>query len=161
MKKHIISTAIALTLATPALASGQFERALGVEPGAFTTAQLIDLTRAYEENDQNRINFILSGGSNLDAAEIERRGLEEAIARAEEEGDFLQVENLRDQLGQPSDSVVSSRGVTELPANLQQVVERLDITASDFTISDLIALERSLEEGDLVAVNGLISRVRG
>ena len=72
-------TAAALAFAVPAAAQTQFEAALGVTPGAFTTAELIQLDRAYEENDTNRINFILSGGSNLTPAEIERRGLEQVV----------------------------------------------------------------------------------
>jgi hypothetical protein len=161
MKTQILSTALVLTLAAPAFANDQLAQSLGVEPGAYTTAQLVDLDRAYEENDETRVNFILSGGSNLSTAEIERRGRELAIERAVEEDDFTQVQNLRQRPAAQPGSVVSSRGVAELPGHLQQVVVRLDINAADFTLAELSSLERSLEEGDYSAVNGIIGRVAG
>jgi hypothetical protein len=40
MKRIIITTALALAVAAPAFASDQLARSLGVEPGAFTAAEL-------------------------------------------------------------------------------------------------------------------------
>jgi hypothetical protein len=40
MKRIIITTALALAIAAPAVASDQLARSLGVEPGAFTAAEL-------------------------------------------------------------------------------------------------------------------------
>jgi hypothetical protein len=40
MKRIILTTALALAVAAPAFANDQLARSLGVEPGAFTTAEL-------------------------------------------------------------------------------------------------------------------------
>lgn len=160
MKTAILATAAALAFAVPATAQTQFEAALGVTPGAFTTAELIQLDRAYEENDTNRINFILSGGSNLTPAEIERRGLEQVIDRALEEGDVAFARSLLDARSAPQDgATVSARGGADLPVWLQNVADDLRIDASDFTRGELIALALHQEEGDTSAVQGMISRI--
>jgi hypothetical protein len=160
MKNVFLATAAAIAFAAPAVAQSQFEAALGVAPGAFTTAELFQLDRAYEENDQSRINFILSGGSNLDEAEIERRGVELAIERAIEEGDNALANNLEAARGGvASGSTASTRGGDTVPAWLANVADDLGVDAGDFTRGELIALARHAEEGNTVEVNGLISRV--
>ena len=160
MKNVFLATAAALAFAAPAVAQNQFEAALGVTPGAFTTAELIQLNRATEENDQTRIDFILSGGSNLEAAEIERRGVEIAIDRALEEGDQAHADNLRAARGGvTSGATASTRGDADVPVWLANVADDLGVNAADFTRGELIALARHAEEGDTAAVNGIISRV--
>jgi len=159
MKSLILSSAIALSLAAPAFASDQLALSLGVEPGVYTTAQLADLSRAYEDNDQSRIDFILSGGSNLDAAAIESRGLQLAIDRAIEEGDYTHARNLAARQVTPSGSVVSTRGAADVPAYLQNVADDLNIDTADFTLGELVALARYHEEGNSSAVHGMISRI--
>lgn len=159
MKTAFIITAAALALGAPAAAQSQFAAALDVEPGQFTQAELIQLDRAYEENDMARVNFILSGGSNLDAATIERRGVELAIDRAIEEGDAAQARGLAAaRLAELSDTTLSSRGEEVIPGWLQTVAADLGVDAADFTRGELLALARYQEEGDVAAVNGLISR---
>ncbi|NKX43061.1 hypothetical protein [Roseicyclus persicicus] len=161
MKPLFLATAAALALAAPVAAQTQLETTLGVTPGTFTAAELADLNRAYEENDQTRIDFILSGGSNLDAATIERLGVQQAIARAVEEGDYAQARNLQAARGVSSDtSVASSRGETVATGWLQSVADDLGVDARDFSRGDLLALARSVEEGDRVAVTGILSRVQ-
>jgi hypothetical protein len=160
MKNVFLATAAAIAFAAPAVAQTQFEAALGVTPGTFTTAELIQLDRAYEENDQARVNFILSGGSNLDAAEIERRGIEIAVDRAIEEGDIAQANNLQAARGAvTSDATASTRGSAAVPGWLENVAADLGVNAADFTRGELIALARHAEEGDTAAVNGMISRI--
>lgn len=160
MKTAFLATAAALAFAVPAAAQTQLEAALGVTPGEFTTAELIQLDRAYEENDTNTINFILSGGSNLSPEEIERRGLEQAVNRAIEEGDVTFARNLLDARGVTQDgTTVSARGGADLPVWLQNVADDLRIDASDFTRGELIALAFRHEEGDTGAVQGMISRI--
>ncbi len=55
------------TVSSQGAAVGQGDRqlaaSLGVEPGVYSTAELIQLTVAMEENDMPTINRILSGGS--------------------------------------------------------------------------------------------------
>lgn len=160
MKNVILATAAALAFAAPAVAQNQFEAGLGVAPGTFTMAELIQLDRAAEENDTTRIDFILSGGSNLDAADIERRGVAIAIDRALEEGDYAHASNLQAvRGGVTSGSTVSTRGGAAVPVWLENAAADLGVDAADFTRGELIALVRHAEEGDAAAVNGIISRV--
>lgn len=158
MKTAFFATAAALAFAAPAAAQTQFEAALGVTPGAYTTAELIQLDRAYEENDVTTINFILSGGSNLTPAEIERRGVAEAINLSVEQGDVAQARNLAAARGDViTGSTASSRGADDLPTWLQNTADELGVNAADFSRGELIALARYQEEGDSAAVRGLIS----
>jgi hypothetical protein len=160
MKTIFLATAAAFAFAAPAVAQSQLETSLGVSAGTFTTAQLIQLDRAYEENDQTRINFILSGGSNLDAAESERRGIEQSVARFIEEGEVAQANNLQAARGvTASNSVASSRGESVVPGSLQSVADDLGVDPGAFTTGELVALGRYYAEGDMARVQGMISRI--
>ncbi|PWK60209.1 hypothetical protein [Roseicyclus mahoneyensis] len=161
MKNLFLVTAAALAITAPAFAQNQLETSLGVSAGSFTTAELVQLERAYEENDQTLVNFILSGGSNLDAATSERRGVAAAIERAIEEGDNAHARNLQAVRGVgAADTSVSTRNEAGRNDWLAQVADDLGVNAADFTRGELIALARFEEEGDRIAVNGIISRVR-
>jgi len=159
MKKIFLSSALALSLAAPAFASDQLALSLGVEPGAYTTAELVQLRRAQEDNDPSTIDFILSGGSNLDPATSERLGLQVALDRAVEEGDYTLARYLRTRLDAPANGAAAADSVTEVPAHLLAVAASLDIDAADYTVGELVALEQFQEEGDSIRVRGLISRV--
>jgi hypothetical protein len=130
MKTIILASAAALAFTLPAAAQIPF----GVDTSGLSTADVIQLERAYEENDNTRINFILSGGSNLDAAEIERRGVAQAIARSVEQNEFAKVNNLPASRAGGVSATASSRGQE-------------------------IALARFQEEGNQAAVTAFISRV--
>lgn len=65
MKVLALSTAIALGLAAPSFANDQLAAALGVEAGQYTTAQLIALDRALENDNRTQANHILSGGGTV------------------------------------------------------------------------------------------------
>lgn len=160
MKTIFLATAAALAFAAPAFAQNQLESSLGVSAGSLTKAALIQLDRAYEEGDQSLVNFILSGGSNLDAGQIERRGVAAAIERAVEEGDHAHARNLQALRGAgASDASVSTRSAADRQGYLVRVADELGVDAADFTRGELIALARFHEEGDRAAVNGIISRV--
>ena len=71
MKTLALTTALVAALAAPAaFASDSLARSLGVEPGAYTTAELIQLRQAMEENNQPIVHFILNGGSNPTDASV-------------------------------------------------------------------------------------------
>lgn len=58
----ILCAAVAMAFAAvPAVAGDQLSRALGVAPGTLTTAELILLRQAREDNDHQRIRMILEG----------------------------------------------------------------------------------------------------
>ena len=85
MKALVLSTAIVLGFAAPSLASDQLARALGVEPGQFTTAQLFALDRALEDDDRDTANHILQGGGNVRG--LTAAGAQFAATHAEEDDD--------------------------------------------------------------------------
>ena len=93
MKTLALTTAIAATLAAPAaFASEDLAQSMGVATGQYTTAQLIELRNAIEENDASRVNFILNGHTNpVNAASIYNARLEQAIA----DEDYATVNYLR------------------------------------------------------------------
>jgi hypothetical protein len=160
MKNLFLVTAAAIAFTAPAFAQTQLETSLGVSAGSFTTAELVLLDRAYEENDQTLVNFILSGGVNPAAATGDRNGVAIAIERAIEEGDYTHARNLQAvrSVG-VTDANVSTRGQAGQPDGLAQVAADLGVNAADFTRGELITLARHQEEGNWTAVNNMISRV--
>ena len=68
MKRIALTTAIALGLAAPAFANDQLARSLGVEPGVYTTAQLVELKDAVEATGNDaRVFFADSFAFTADA----------------------------------------------------------------------------------------------
>lgn len=70
--KTALFTALALAVATPALASSQLERQLGVEPGVHTTAELVALKlgQDHETGDGARVSIdaVASGDVTISAS---------------------------------------------------------------------------------------------
>ena len=64
MKTLALATALTAVLAAPAaFASDSLAASLGVEPGVYTTAELIQLSQALSDNDHAEVAFILNGGA--------------------------------------------------------------------------------------------------
>jgi len=53
--KRLVATAAALLIGTSAFASDQFARSLGIEPGVYTDAELVELRAAMDADDEQRI----------------------------------------------------------------------------------------------------------
>ncbi len=71
MKTIALATALTAALAAPAaFASDSLARSLNVESGVYTTAELIQLRRAIEDQDQTYVDFILNGGGNPTSASV-------------------------------------------------------------------------------------------
>jgi hypothetical protein len=77
MNRIIASTAVALSLAAPAFANDQLAASLGVEPGVYTTAELVQLKNAAEftSNDArvflgDSLNFTADAAATQLAASI-------------------------------------------------------------------------------------------
>ena len=119
MKTLALTTAIAATLAAPAaLASDSLAQSMGVEPGQYTTAELIQLRNAMEENDAARVNFILSGDANpVDAEVIYNARLEQAIAH----DDLVTVNYLRNR----GPEVISTQSVGQ-NERAREIFARID-----------------------------------
>jgi len=65
MKTLALTAAIITAISAPAaFASESLARSVGVEPGRFTTAELIQLQTAMEENDTAYVDFLLNGEAN-------------------------------------------------------------------------------------------------
>jgi len=81
MLKSATLAVLALTISAPAFAgqgADQMARILGVEPGAYTLSQLMDLDRAYKEDNAQAVSFILSqgnGGVSSRAAVVSETGV--------------------------------------------------------------------------------------
>ncbi|PIV76091.1 MAG: hypothetical protein COW55_02975 [Rhodobacteraceae bacterium CG17_big_fil_post_rev_8_21_14_2_50_65_11] len=119
MKTLALTTAIVAALSAPAaFASGSLAQSMGVTPGEYTTAQLINLRNAMEENDVARVNFILNGHSNpVDAATIYNTRLEQAVA----DDDYATLNYLR----RAGAEVVSTQSYGQ-NARAQEIFARID-----------------------------------
>lgn len=64
MKTIALTTALVTALAAPAaFASDNLAGSLGVEPGAYSTSELVRLSQAMSDNDHAEVAFILNGGA--------------------------------------------------------------------------------------------------
>jgi len=62
MKTIALTTALVAALAAPAaFASDNLAASLGVQPGAYTTAELVQLSQAMSDNNHAEVAFILNG----------------------------------------------------------------------------------------------------
>lgn len=70
MKTLAITASLVAALSAPAFANDSLAASVGVEPGQYTTAELIQLRDALEENDAHEVAFILNGGTNPTDASV-------------------------------------------------------------------------------------------
>lgn len=64
MKTLALATALTAVLAAPAaFASDSLAASLGVEPGTYSTSELVRLSQALSDNDHAEVAFILNGGA--------------------------------------------------------------------------------------------------
>lgn len=113
--KTALFTALALAIATPALASSQLERQLGVEPGVYSSAELaaLALGRDHETGD----------GARIDVAAIENGDFVIATSNARAGAGTAQVIDLVNgsrengpRIGQVAPTVVDGPSGTALGA---------------------------------------------
>lgn len=65
MKALVLSTAIAFAFAAPSFANDQLAQGLGVDANQYTTAQLIGLQRALDDDNYRLADHIRSGGGSV------------------------------------------------------------------------------------------------
>ncbi|WP_138464316.1 hypothetical protein [Poseidonocella sp. HB161398] len=65
MRRLVLASVLVTAIAAPAFASDQLALQLGVEPGMYSTTDLMRLTNAREDGDTQREKFILGGGSEI------------------------------------------------------------------------------------------------
>jgi len=172
MKRFALTTAILLGLTAPALASDQLARSLGVEPGTYSTAELIGLRTALEESDAQRANAILSGTGDAvvsrsapgHIALANQLGVNPAqysfndliaLRAAEENDEKAQAAFIRGNVS--GGDVVSSRGSS---AGSAQLAAALGVDADRFTTVQLIQLRDAMEDDDRARVNFILSMAR-
>jgi hypothetical protein len=92
MKTLAITASLVAALSAPAFANDNLAASVGVEPGLYTVAELIQLRDALEGNDQVEAAFILNGNANpVDGAVA----YEARLRQAEEDGDYAIAAYLR------------------------------------------------------------------
>lgn len=145
-----IAAVAAASVAAPAVANDQLARTLGVEPGAYSTVELIQLRQAVEEQDSSRINYILSDAAEVTgttpnpqfARSVDAPGASisdiQVILSALEENDS---DRARFQAG---GDVVSTQsfGVT---AGQRQLAATLGVDAAAYSVAELIQLREMIE----------------
>ncbi|WP_071674298.1 hypothetical protein [Nioella nitratireducens] len=117
MKSIVLATAVVASLAAPAFASEQLAQSVGVQPGQYTTAELIRLEDAIQRNDHQTIAFIMNGGGNpTDPSVAYNARLRQAV----EDQDPQMVAFLQNS----GTEVISSQGRGENPV-AQQIFARI------------------------------------
>ncbi|NDR59376.1 hypothetical protein [Aliiruegeria sabulilitoris] len=152
MKRTVLFTALALTLAGPALASDQLARSLGVEAGAYSTGELIALRTALENGEHAKVNDILSGSitkgrtdssaqfaasvgadSNYSTADVI------ALRSALEDSEQQTARFIRNSAGEDEGFVASTK--SGISAGQAQLAASLGVDASDYSLSELVKLK--------------------
>ena len=166
MKRILLTSALALTLAAPALASDQLARSLGVEPGVYSTAQLVALRSALENDEiafanairnsggagesvsassKNAGNsqFVASAGvgSDFTAAEVA------ALRAAEDSDNHAQAYHIRKTGGSTGAFTASTKG--GVSAGHAQLAASLGVDPADYSLAELAHLKavQSSENG--------------
>ncbi len=92
MKTIALASVLVAAVAAPSFASDSLARSLNVEPGVYSTAQLIQLRDAVENQDTAYIDFILSGAANGSAFSVNADAeVAEFRARVAQESDEFQL----------------------------------------------------------------------
>ncbi len=163
MNRILLTSALALTLAGPALASDQLARSLGVEPGVYSTSELIALRSAVEDDNFAQANAIRAGGNDgftastksvtSSSAQLAASvGVEPgvysnaqliALRSAIENDDFAQANAIRNSVGEGFSASTKS-GVS---AGTAQLAASLGVDAADYSRAELVRL-KSVQSSD-------------
>ena len=141
MNRIILSTALALSLAAPAFASDQLALSLDVEPGTLSTAELISLRSALENDEQAAANAIRSGAVTKG---ISAEDLREITLRAALQDDEFAAANFI-RKGGVSDVTVSTK--SGISAGQAQLAASLGVDAADYSRAELVRLH-SIQSSD-------------
>ena len=164
--KFAAAAAVAMTaIAAPAVANTQLENILGVEPGAYTTSQLIRLDQAIQDNDDFLERQIRANPQGFDAAGaasdqlarlhgVEGQGFTTSqiilLDQAESEfDDFL----VRERRSNPTGASSGSQDV--------ELVSLPGYGEGYLTTAERIFLERAVHENDDARIRNIFSRANG
>ena len=167
MNRILISALAAAALAGPALASDSLARSVGVEPGAFTAAQLVALKAAQDGDDHTRVAQIVAeaeaGGFGPAqtlgqiAASLDAEGLSAgrlvALKAAHDDDDSPRIHALRIADTATSGTTVSSRG-TSAPVQLSRSA---GVTPGALSTADLVALKAAQDDDDHATIHRILT----
>lgn len=137
MKRIALTTALVLSLAAPAFASDQLAKQLNVEPGIYTTAELVSLRNALENDDHAAANAIRSnpgGFGGADAATVQAA----ALNSAEQDDEHAAASYIRKNGVAERVNASSKSGVS---AGQGQLAASLGVDAADYTLAELVQLK--------------------
>ncbi len=152
MNRILLTTALALTLTGPALASDQLALSLGVEPGVYSTAELISLRSALENDDRAAARAIAARSATKGAVDSPAQfsasvGLDGAYStatvaalRAAEADDERAAANHIRETGSISDSVTVSTK-SGISAGRAQLAASLGVNPSEYSLAELVNLK--------------------
>ncbi len=163
------AAAIAATLAAPAFASDNLAASLGVEPGVYTTSQLVQLKAAQADDDHSRIRQIkaeaAAGGFNGTAdfsqvagsIDAEGLGASEIVAlkAAIDEDDADRIFGLRNGTDVASDTTFSTRGG---PVS-GQLSASVGVAPGTLSTSELVQLKAAQAEDDHDTIHRILASV--
>lgn len=169
MKHTIIASAIALAIAAPASAGDQLARSLGLEPGAFTLAELATIKGGRESGDSTdregaRAFETLSAGTAAptrrdgtrgDAQLAANLGLDDSYSTAElatikgiaEEHDSSAAGAIAYRLDVGASGFVSTQSIGT-PAAKDQLASFLGVDPADYSLAELAEMKGEREGED-------------
>jgi hypothetical protein len=147
MPTAILSSILALAVAVPAFANpgaDQLARNLGVEPGAYSLAQLVRLNEAFEEGSVTGAQiarFVTSGGADVVSSSNPASGITAAEAGLIDQilDDNASLSSDVVLSGLRNDATVSDRGVVTPTKAL--IARSLNLDPAEYTTAELVALE--------------------
>ncbi|MEM8555797.1 MAG: hypothetical protein AAGF71_13345 [Pseudomonadota bacterium] len=148
-KTTAILTAAAIALGSAASANSQLADSLGVEPGVYSTVELVRLKNAIEDNNASEVAFILQRSAEATrAANFADSGSDVSalrLRRAMEDNNTAEVNFILD-----GGSAGSFSKSTHLASSV-------GVDAQAFTVSDVIRLKRAKEDNNIAEVNHILA----
>lgn len=154
MTRIFATTALVLSMAAPAFASDQLARSLGVEPGVYSTAQLVELKSAIEGNNDQQVQFILdsAGTDGFTASTMSAPSAGKAQIAADlgvnpadySLGELVKLRKAEEESNEQIAGFVRSNGLSEtvssksgISAGQAQLAASLGVNPADYTLAEL------------------------
>lgn len=181
MKTFAIATALTVSLAAPAFANDQLAQSLGVEPGAYTLSQLIELRSATEDGDWTRVNYI-KDNAGADMASVSTKGSSSNAGTAQLEAslgvepgtlttaqlidlksaladdDIAHANAIRNEASAPG--MTASSMSSSVSSGDAQLAASLGVEPGQFSRAQLIELKSAMEDDDWFRVNAIKDEAR-
>lgn len=170
MKRFALTTAIALGLAAPAFANDQLAASLGVEPGVYSTAELVTLRTAMEDGNEALANFILDGGSETVSTQsfgisAGHQQLADALGVDAADYSVAELVTLRDAIENDNEARVNfilsggseTVSTQSFGTSADQFAASIGVDAADFSAAQLILLRAAMEDGDERRVTAILN----